>query len=58
MHIAHQLVAVLGINCDAVFASNLLPAPSVFDYGKGTYTEFLAERGKLLTAHVTKLILG
>jgi hypothetical protein len=48
----------LGVNCDAVFESNLLPAPSVFDYATGTYTEFLMERGKLLTAHPTKLILG
>lgn len=52
------LVASLGTNCDAVFASNLLPAPSGFDYEKATYTDFLIERGKLLTDHVTKLIIG
>ncbi|MFN7935740.1 MAG: hypothetical protein U0R19_20595 [Bryobacteraceae bacterium] len=52
------LSASLGSNCDAVFRSNLLPTPSDFDYRKAPYTDFLAERGKLLTAHVTKLILG
>ncbi len=52
------LCASLGTNCDAVFTSNLLPSPSAFNYEKATYTEFLAERGKLLTSHVTKLILG
>lgn len=52
------LCASLGAHCDNVFASNILPAPSVFDYGKATYAEFLAERGKLLTAHVAKLVFG
>lgn len=52
------LCASLGTNCDAVFASNLLPAPSLFNYAKATYTEFLTERGKLLTAYVTKLVHG
>lgn len=50
------LCKALGTNCDAVFVSNLLPAPSAFDYEKATYADFLAERGKLLTGHVTKLI--
>lgn len=52
------LVASLGANCDAVFASNLLPAPSNFDYEKTTYNDFLAARGRILTDHVTKLIVG
>lgn len=52
------LCASLGSNCDSVFASNLLPVPSVFDYEKASYSEFLAQRGVLLTAHVTKLILS
>lgn len=52
------LCVSLGSNCDSVFASNLLPSPSVFDYEKASYTEFLAQRGELLTAHVTKLIHG
>lgn len=52
------LCVSLGVNCDNVFASNLLPTPSIFDYSKATYTEFLTERGKLLTAHVSKLVYG
>jgi hypothetical protein len=52
------LCTSLGSNCNAVFASNLLPTPADFDYGKASYTDFLAERGKLLTAHVTKLMSG
>jgi len=52
------LCTSLGINCDAVFASNLLPTPSAFDYGKATYPEFLTERGKLLTAFVNRLIFS
>jgi hypothetical protein len=48
----------LGSSSDAVFASNLLPTPSAFDYENANYTEFLAERGKLLTAFVNKLIVS
>ncbi len=52
------LCASLDTSCDAVFASNLLPVPSSFEYSKASYTDFLAERGNLLSAHVTKLMLG
>ncbi|SPP64611.1 GmrSD restriction endonuclease domain-containing protein [Nitrospira lenta] len=51
------IVASLGKECDAVFASNLLPLPSSFDYAKSSYGDFLAARGPLISKHVEDLIL-
>ncbi|MDE2130812.1 MAG: DUF262 domain-containing protein [Betaproteobacteria bacterium] len=50
------LVASLGPDSENVFASNLLPSPKSFDYEKGSYQDFLAARGELLSAHATKLV--
>ena len=50
--------ATLGQDADEVFSCNLLPAPSVFDYSKATYEDFLKARAKLVTDFVGKLCSG
>lgn len=50
------IIASLGNESDSVFASNLLPTPSSFDYTKNSYADFLAARGPLLSKHVESLI--
>lgn len=51
-----SITALLGSECDAVFLSNLLPAPSGFDYSKSTYADFLAARGPIISKHVAGLV--
>jgi hypothetical protein len=51
-------VAMLGTDADEVFRSNLLPAPSAFDYAKATYDEFLDGRIALVTSTIEKLCAG
>lgn len=51
------ITASLGKDCDVVFQSNLLPAPTIFDYAKNSYADFLNARGDLLTKYVTTLVL-
>jgi hypothetical protein len=50
-----SLISELGPRADSVFASNLLPLPSVFNYAIADYDDFLAARGELLTAHAESL---
>lgn len=51
-----RLIKDLGMDCDAVFASNLLPVPSEFDYAKASFEEFLAARGIILTQYLSELM--
>jgi hypothetical protein len=51
-------VATLGTDADAVFLSNILPAPSSFDYSKATYEEFINARIALVAATVQTLCAG
>ena len=53
-----KLAATLGAIGDDVFASNLLPMPSAFDYSKATYDEFLKERAPIVMGFVSKLCDG
>ncbi len=48
----------LGNEADDVFASNLLPKPSEFDYVGGTYKDFVSARAKIITTFVTDLCDG
>lgn len=48
----------LAEQADAIFASNMLPKPSLFAYQKATYDEFLAERLKLMHGLVSHLCDG
>lgn len=48
----------LGKSADAVFASNLLPIPSSFDYSAATYEEFLEARAEVVTDFITSLCEG
>jgi len=51
-------VTNLGMNADAVFQSNMLPAPSSFDYSKASYEQFIDARIKLVAATVQTLCAG
>lgn len=51
------LVGDLGIEADEVFRTNLMPLPSSFDYATAPFTEFLIERGKILTQYVTDVLV-
>jgi hypothetical protein len=53
-----QIAKDLGLAADAVFASNLLPTPSTFDYSTASYGEFLAARSVVLGQHVSRLCHG
>jgi hypothetical protein len=53
-----QLAQDLGNNADAVFASNLLPKPSRFDYANATYIEFLTTRTGIIRDFVMQLCRG
>jgi len=50
--------AALGKSCDAVFASNLLPKPSEFDYSTATYEQFLEARAPIVMMFVQALCNG
>jgi hypothetical protein len=52
------VVATLGTDADAVFRSNMLPAPSSFEYSKATYEEFIDVRIALVAATVQTLCAG
>ncbi len=51
-------VARLGVEADAVFASNVLPPPPTYDYGKGGYERFLKARSRLIATVVGELCDG
>lgn len=53
-----EIAGALGIETDQVFHSNLLPAPSEFDYARNGFHDFLDARGELLTRHVAELVNG
>jgi len=53
-----DVVATLGISSDEVFRSNILPAPSSFDYTSGTYDRFLDSRIAMLVSAVQRLCAG
>jgi hypothetical protein len=53
-----ELAKRLGDNADAVFASNLLPIPSMFDYATASYTEFLNSRTIIARDFVAQLCRG
>jgi hypothetical protein len=48
----------LGSDSEAVFASNLLPLPSAFNYAKRSYTEFFKARSKIIGEFASKLCDG
>lgn len=50
-----ELQAILGPDADNVFASNVMPRPTLFDYSKASYAEFVEARLKLLSNLVTSL---
>lgn len=53
-----DLGAVLGADAEAVFRSNMLPAPSSFEYSKATYEQFVDARVALVVATVATLCAG
>jgi hypothetical protein len=53
-----QCAATLGASADAVFSSNLMPAPSAFSYATASYEGFLAARAKIITDAIDKLCNG
>lgn len=53
-----ECVANLGTSSDNVFASNLLPIPSVFDYAENSYEAFLKARVELVTSFISHLCNG
>jgi hypothetical protein len=53
-----RCAASLGDNAESVFASNLLPAPSQFDYSNKDYKEFVKARTRILAAFVEGLCNG
>jgi hypothetical protein len=53
-----QCASHLGSSADVVFASNLLPQTSVFDYSRASYDKFLAARAKLVTEAAQSLCNG
>lgn len=48
----------LGKSADSVFASNLLPLPSQFDYSIAEYEGFLEERAKIVAKFIKSLCEG
>ncbi len=53
-----NLTRVLGVSADAIFASNLLPIPSAFDYSSADYETFLKQRISIIQAFVDSLCSG
>jgi hypothetical protein len=53
-----QAADALGGRADSVFASNLLPSPSGFDYTKTTYEDFLSARLPVVKRFIFKLCDG
>ncbi len=53
-----RFAAKLDKAADSVFASNLLPLPSTFDYSKADYDRFREERAKIISDFVGKLCEG
>jgi hypothetical protein len=53
-----SLATTLGDKADDVFASNLLPEPSTFDYSKADYDKFLEARATLVTEFIEELCNG
>lgn len=53
-----ECVEKLGADADAVFASNLLPVPSQFPYGKVEFMHFIVARCKLIDEAVAALCDG
>lgn len=47
-----------GTNAEAVFASNLLPAPTNFDYEKASFDDFINARVPILAARAAELCKG
>jgi hypothetical protein len=52
------IALALGTGADSVFLSNLLPAPSSFDYANSTYEEFIASRVTLIDDYARNLCNG
>lgn len=52
------LAATLDDRANAVFASNLLPKPSDFDYANASYDDFLAARAAIIAELVNQLCDG
>jgi hypothetical protein len=48
----------LGKDADDIFASNLLPKPSAFDYSSASYGDFLLARAELVSQFVAELCDG
>jgi hypothetical protein len=53
-----RCATILGERADTVFASNLLPRPSEFNYMRASYNDFLEARAILVTNFITKLCNG
>jgi hypothetical protein len=53
-----QCQADLGEAADGVFASNLLPKPSEFDYSRSSYEQFLQKRARLVASFISDLCAG
>jgi hypothetical protein len=53
-----RCATTLGDRADSVFHSNLMPAPSAFDYSKASYDQFLAARIRLISEVVQRLCNG
>ena len=53
-----RLAVEHGGGADAIFASNLLPAPSNFDYAKATYPEFIEARISVIDSRANRLCDG
>jgi hypothetical protein len=50
--------AALGGRADDVFASNLLPRPSIFNYASKTYSQFLIARSEIVADFIAQLCDG
>lgn len=53
-----QCAVSLGQNANSVFASNLLPKPTEFNYAIGEYGEFLTVRASIAASFVKQLCDG
>ncbi len=53
-----QLNVELGAGADSIFESNLLPAPSKFDYGTAKYEQFLSARADMVVSLTNRLCEG
>jgi hypothetical protein len=53
-----QLELDLGASADAIFASNMLPQPSGFDYSVASYEDFIAARLDIMRTSVAELCDG